>query len=126
MWWWEGTIPSWKRLWGDLTNTPKYLKCECHVDGAKLYIVVHSDKTKSNRHKLEHRKFHTNMRKNLFTVRVTGHWYRLPREVVESPFLKILRTCLDSFLCNLLQAICFSRKFGLGNLQRSLPNSMVL
>jgi len=31
----------------------------------------------------------------------TEHWNTLPREVVESP-LKIFRTCMDSFLCNLL------------------------
>jgi len=28
------------------------------------------------------RKFHTNMQRNFFTVRVTEHWHRLPREVV--------------------------------------------
>ena len=41
------------------------------------------------------------MRKNFFTVRVTEHWNRLPREVVESP-VEILRTCLDTYLCSLL------------------------
>jgi len=37
-----------------------------------------------------------------FTVRVTECWYRLPREVVESPSLQILKTCLRAYLCHLL------------------------
>jgi len=43
-----------------------------------------------------------NMRKNFFTVRVTEHWHRLPREVVESPSLEIFKPRLDKVLCSLL------------------------
>lgn len=35
------------------------------------------------------------MYKYFFIVRVTEHWQRLPREVVESPFLEIFETHLD-------------------------------
>ncbi|KFV80422.1 hypothetical protein N308_07687, partial [Struthio camelus australis] len=54
-----------------------------------------------NGHKLNHRKFHLNLRKNFFTVRVTEHWNRLPREVVESP-LEIFKSRLDVILGNML------------------------
>ncbi|KFV87143.1 hypothetical protein N308_07131, partial [Struthio camelus australis] len=52
-----------------------------------------------NGHKLNHRKFHLNLRTNFFPVRVTEHWNRLPRE---SPSLEIFKTRLDVILGNML------------------------
>jgi len=42
------------------------------------------------------------MRKNFFPLRVTEHWNRLPREVVESPSLEIFETRLDKVLYSVL------------------------
>ncbi|KFV74357.1 hypothetical protein N308_07999, partial [Struthio camelus australis] len=53
-----------------------------------------------NGHKLNHRQFRLNLRKNFFTVRVPEHWHRLPREAVESPSLEIFKTRLDVILGN--------------------------
>jgi len=91
-----------RRLQEDLVNAYKYLKGVCQEDGARLVSLVPSNRTRGNGHKLRYRKFRLNMRKNFFTLRVTEHWNRLPREVVESPSLEIFKTRLDKFLCSLL------------------------
>ena len=68
-----------RRLRGDLIHVYKYLRCGGQRDLANLFSVVCGDRTRSNGHKIEHRKFRTNMRTNFFMVRVTEHWNRLPR-----------------------------------------------
>jgi len=40
--------------------------------------------TRRNGEKLQYKRFHTNMRKDFFTVRAIEHRNRLPGEVVES------------------------------------------
>lgn len=52
-------------------------------------------------HKLEQRNFHLNTGKNFFTWRITEHWNRLHKEVVDSSTLEILKAHLNAFLCNL-------------------------
>ncbi|GAB0208737.1 hypothetical protein GRJ2_003339400 [Grus japonensis] len=86
-----------RRLRGDLLNAVKSMGPDSFQ-----WRPVTGQEAMGKRHKLEHRKFHLNMRKNFFTLRVTEHWTRLPRELVESPSLEIFKTHLDMILCNLL------------------------
>jgi len=73
----------------------KCLKSGCQEDGARLFPVVPSDRTRGKGHKPKQRKFQLKMRKNFFTLRVTEPWPRLPREAVKSPSLEIFKTCLN-------------------------------
>ena len=68
------------------------------LDGARLFLVVPSNRTRGHWHKLEHGKFHRSMRKNFITLRVTEHLNKLPRGTVESPSLEVLKIHLDAFL----------------------------
>ncbi|KAK4833011.1 LOW QUALITY PROTEIN: hypothetical protein QYF61_027113 [Mycteria americana] len=72
----------------------------CKANGARLCSVVPSARTRGHGHKLAHRRFPLNIRKHVFTVRVTEHWHRLPRGVVESPSLEILKSHLDMVMGN--------------------------
>ena len=58
---------------GDFITAYKYLKSRCQVGGDRLFLAVTSDRTRGNGHRLEHRKFCTNMGKIFFTVRMTGN-----------------------------------------------------
>lgn len=92
-----------RQLGGDLINVHNYLQSRYQEDGPDSVQWCPMMGTRSNRHKWKHSKFYLNMRKNVFTLRVTEQWNRLLREIVKSPSKEIFKTCLETFLCNLLQ-----------------------
>ena len=91
-----------RNLGGNVINVSNYLKRGCKDNRARLFSVVPSDGTRDNGHKLKHRRLPLTIKKHFFTVKVTNHWHRLPREVVESPFLEIFKSHLDTVLGNQL------------------------
>ncbi|KAJ7416670.1 hypothetical protein WISP_69461 [Willisornis vidua] len=60
-------------LSGYLINAYKCLKGGWQEDGARLFSVVPRDRMRSSGHKLKHKKFLLNMRKNFLALRVAEH-----------------------------------------------------
>ena len=115
-----------RRLRGDFINTYKYLKGGCQDDGTRLFSIVPNARPRGHGHKLEHGKFHLNMRTNPFPVRVPEQGHRLPREAVGSlPWRHSspawTRSCAPPALGVPAQA-----GVGRGELQRALPTPTTL
>jgi len=85
-----------RRLQGDLTEAFQYFKGAYEKDGDKYFSRACCDRTRSNGFKLREGRF------RLAITRVVKHWHKLPREVVDAPFVEMFKARLDGALSHVI------------------------
>jgi len=89
-----------RRLRGHLVAAFQFLKGAYKKAGDGLVTTAWSDRTRGKGFKLKEDTFRLDIRTKFFTMRVTRHWNRLPREAVAAPSLAVFKARLDVALSN--------------------------
>lgn len=79
-----GAVQSKEEKNENLTNACRYPKTWRQADGARVFLVVPSDRMRSNAHELKYKKFHLNMREN-FALSVAEPWNSCPVKLWSLP-----------------------------------------
>lgn len=111
---------------GDLIKVCKYLKGVHTEKRDRLFPDMPSDRDRGDGHTLKHRQFPTKSRKHFFTVKVSQHWQKLPKEALETRSLKIFRSHPDIVLGIWLWVALTEHGVGPDGLQKSLSASVSL
>lgn len=94
--------PEKRRLEGTPYCSLQLRKGGCSEVGVGLFSGVTNNSPQGNSLKLCQERFTLSARKNFFTEREFSHRNRLPREVVELPFLEAFEGCMDVALRDIL------------------------
>ena len=87
-----------RKLRGDHIALYNYLEAGCSEVSVGLFSQVTSHRMRGNGLKLHHESFRLDIRKSFFTKRMFKHWTRLPRAVVVSPSLEVVKKRVDMAL----------------------------
>ncbi|KAK4815546.1 hypothetical protein QYF61_003638 [Mycteria americana] len=90
------------RLQRDVIAALQYIKGAYKKGGERLFTKACSDRTRGKAFKLKEGRFSLDIKQKFVTMRVVRHWKRLPREVVDAPFLAVFKARLDGALSNLV------------------------
>ncbi len=88
------------RLRGDLIETFKFKNQMYAVNSDTLLPLEKESRTRGNSEKLKKQRFNTTIRKQFFSLSVTGYWNGLPDDIIMSKSLHYFKNKIDKLYEN--------------------------